>query len=457
MVVVGLGPANTDLVTLDTARRLAAGKRIFLRTARHPAASLVVGAATFDSLYEQFEQFDDVYAAIVEALVEAALVHGEVVYAVPGSPLVAERTVELLLADTRVEVEVCPALSFLDLTWVRLEIDPLREGVRVVDGHRFREDAAGDTGPLVVAQCHSAAVLSDIKLSLDRPADIEPEVTILHHLGLRDEVIVRVPWSDLDRTVAADHLTSLYIPRLATPIAATLVRLEVLVRRLRDECPWDAQQTHASVSRYVIEEAYELVEAIDALAGLGDGAEAVETPANGRAGDDPVDHLCEELGDVLFQVLFHACLAAEAGWFDLGDVASMLHDKLVRRHPHVFRRADFDTQQGEHAVASADDVVRNWEAIKGLERGGVVALDDAFASIPSSLPALLYAAKVLKRAGQLNIEVPSSSEQLDEHALGAVLLGIVAAAQRDGIDAEVALRRAAGALREHAMAPTDPS
>ena len=451
VVVVGLGPAGADLVTLDTARRIAAADRVFLRTGRHPAASVAVGATTFDALYERAEDFDQVYAAIVEALVAEASRHGDVLYAVPGSPLVAERTVELLLADERVEVQICPALSFLDLSWVRLGIDPLREGVRIVDGHRFREDAAGDRGPLLVAQCHSVDVLSDIKLSLDPPAGAEPNVTILHHLGLSDEVIVRVPWSELDRTVAADHLTSLYIPRLGTPVAAALVDIVALVRRLRDECPWDAQQTHASLSGYVIEEAYELVDAIGALGLLGEPDQRGDGVVLNAAGSDAVDHFCEELGDVLFQVLFHACLAAEAGWFELGDVASTLHDKLVRRHPHVFNRSDFDTREGEYAVASADDVVRNWDTIKRGERSDDRAANDPFASIPSSLPALIYAAKLLKRAAPFAEAQSAASEHLDEKALGEVLLGLVAAAQRDGVDAEIALRRAVARVREHAI------
>src|SRR5207253_7964499 len=111
----------------------------FVRTVRHPSASVVAGATSFDDVYEAASSLDEVYATIVERLVSAASSSpsGEVLYAVPGSPAVAERTVELLLADSRADVEVVPALSFLDLAWVRLGVDPFAAGVRVVDGHRF--------------------------------------------------------------------------------------------------------------------------------------------------------------------------------------------------------------------------------------------------------------------------------------------------------------------------------
>ncbi|MGH9083712.1 MAG: SAM-dependent methyltransferase, partial [Acidimicrobiales bacterium] len=156
LVAVGLGPAGPDLLT-DAVRTLLGGPGpVYLRTRRHPAAAAFPDAASFDHHYEEAGDFDEVYARIVEDLVAAAAaVPGPVVYAVPGSPLVAERTVDLLRHDPRVEVTVVPSLSFLDLAWVRLGVDPLAEGVRLVDGARFAREAAGQRGPLVVAQCWS--------------------------------------------------------------------------------------------------------------------------------------------------------------------------------------------------------------------------------------------------------------------------------------------------------------
>ena len=164
--MVGLGPAGPDLVTVAARDAIDGATARYVRTTRHPAAGAFRWTGSFDDLYERGASLERVYVAIVDALVDAASIHGEVVYAVPGSPRVAERTVGLLERDTRVEVEVVPSLSFLDLAWVRLGVDPLAEGVRVVDGHEFAVQAAGERGPLLVSQCDSRDVLSDVKLAL---------------------------------------------------------------------------------------------------------------------------------------------------------------------------------------------------------------------------------------------------------------------------------------------------
>ena len=262
VVVVGLGPAGPDLLTVATRDAIDRVPHRFMRTTRHPAAAIVPGAVSFDALYEAGATLDDVYAGIVDALAEAAAEHGEVLYAVPGSPRVAERTVELLAADPRVQVEVVPAMSFLDLAWSRLGVDPVALGVRVVDGRRFPVEAAGERGPLLVAQCDSRAVLSDVKVAFDEPP---PSATVLYHLGLSDESVREVPWEELDRGVAPDHLTSLWIPVAAAPVAAELTRFVELVRTLRHRCPWDREQTHQTLTRHLLEETYEVLEAIETL------------------------------------------------------------------------------------------------------------------------------------------------------------------------------------------------
>jgi len=171
VVIVGLGPGDVELLTVGTRDAINTIGTQFVRTRRHPAASIMESATSFDEVYEGASAIDDVYPAIVERLIAAATEAGEILYAVPGSPIVAERTVELLLADSRCEVEIIPALSFLDLTWARLGIDPVSVGVRILDGHRFAIEAAGERGPLLVAQCDSADVLSDVKLALDAGID----------------------------------------------------------------------------------------------------------------------------------------------------------------------------------------------------------------------------------------------------------------------------------------------
>jgi tetrapyrrole methylase family protein/MazG family protein len=422
VVVVGLGPAGPELCTSATIEAISRVPVRFVRTSRHPSVPVLGdGVTSFDDIYERAASFDEVYREVVDALVSAAAEHGEVLYAVPGSPRVAERSVELLCADPRVTTEVVPALSFLDLAWVRLGVDPLAAGVRVVDGRTFAVEAAGSAGPLLVAQCDSRHVLSEIKLSVEEPPELP--VIVLQRLGLPDERQAEVAWEDLDRVIDPDHLTSLYIPSLRAPVAAEFVRFDEQVRILRAECPWDAEQTHDSLRHHLLEETYEVLEAIDNVA-------AAERSGDGRQLDDAYAHLEEELGDLLYQVFFHAVLAAESGRFTVADVARGIHDKLERRHPHVF---------GDLGAATSEEVLTNWEQIKKDEKGRASVMD----GIPVALPALAYASKVLGKAATPPVELPTREPADADARIGAELFAAVVRARAAGVDPEAALRRTA--------------
>jgi tetrapyrrole methylase family protein/MazG family protein len=435
--VVGLGPAGPELITAGALKLLTGAERVYLRTTRHPAASVVPRARSFDHHYEAADSFEEVYRAIVADLVGAACDDGPVVYAVPGSPTVAERTVVLLSGDPRVasgevEVEVHPSVSFLDLAFARLGVDPVDAGVRLVDAERFAVDAAGQCGPLLVAQCWSRPLLSEVKLAVESPPDVP--VVVLHHLGLPEERVREVRWEDLDRSFEPDHLTSLWIPHLAAPVAAELVALDELVHILRARCPWDRRQTHASLGRHLLEESYEVLESIDALAavdaeggrsdgdaegGRSDGdAEGGRSDGDAEGGQSDGDaegearavaDLEEELGDLLFQVYFHATLAAEEGRFTLADVARGVHDKLVARHPHVF---------GDVIAATADEVAANWEVLKKAEKGRASVTE----GIPSALPSLALAAKLQRKAAAIGMVLPGLADEAVRVAEGAAAL-----------------------------------
>lgn len=417
VIVVGLGPAGPELITGAVQEAIAQASRRFVRTRRHPAAVAVEPAESFDNIYDQASSLDEVYRAIVDRLVAEAAV-GDVLYAVPGSPLVAERTVELLRAKSGVELEVLAGLSFADLVWDRVGVDPLAAGVRLVDGRNFAVDAAGERGPLLVAQCDSAHVLSDIKLAaldaFDRSAAgaTDEPVIVLRRLGLPDEQVFEVAWADLDRAVVPDHLTSLYVPRLGSPIAQEVARFADLAVELRRRCPWDKEQTHQSLRGHLLEETYEVLEALDAV--------DPETLSG-------YEELEEELGDLLYQIVFHSVMAAEAGQFTLADVAQGIHDKLKSRHPHVFGSPEAD----EAAADDADQVLVNWEAIKREQKGRTSVMD----GIPPGLPALLFADKVIHKARSVGV-VP----EVDTATVAGRLYSAVQAAQAAGLDAESELR-----------------
>jgi MazG family protein len=252
---------------------------------------------------------------------------------------------------------------------------------------------------------------------------------------------------------------------VADSAAAELARLEELVRTLRARCPWDRRQTHVSLAPHLMEEAYEALEAIE---DLGSAEPAVPS--------EVVAHLEEELGDVLFQVFFHSVLAEEKGRFTLTDVARAVHDKLVRRHPHVF---------GDVPAETAEDVAARWEVLKRSEKPG----RGATGGIPDAMPALAAAAKLLRKAESLDMDLPSaaerhatvvaslehlehigdqrSSEEAEDldvprgppskevevsssqevKAVGELLLAVVDLARRIGVDPETALRAETRRLR----------
>jgi tetrapyrrole methylase family protein/MazG family protein len=326
----------------------------------------------------------------------------------------------------------------------------MASGARVVDGRAIAE--AELAGPLLIAQCDNGFVLSDVKLELLEHLAPSTTVTIVQRLGLADEQVTAVALEDLDRVVEPDHLTAVFVDAGAgaSTAARELVRLFQLAKRLRDPggCPWDAEQTHHSLSRYLLEESYEVVEAIEALPIDAPGGDQPATPAAYAA-------LVDELGDLLYEVVFHAVLAEEADGFTMADVARGIHDKLVRRHPHVF---------GEVVADDADVVVRNWEQIKLAEKGTTSLVE----GITPGLPSLLYTNKLFRKAASIGLDPGDADEALDridaavasvragertaDDALAQLLAAAVVLARASGIDAESALRHWAARYRERFQA-----
>lgn len=436
ITIVGLGPADESFLTAQTRAAIETSPRCFLRTHRHPAAQILPDAVSFDEEYEHGESFEAVYATISERLIGEAA-KGDLLYAVPGSPLVLERSVELLrdaAASRQVNIEILAAMSFLDLAWTRLGIDPVTSGTRLIDGQEFAVAAAGQTGPLLVAQCYGRRVLSDIKLSVDAGPK---KVLVMQRVGLPDETIFEVGWDELDKKVEPDHLTSLWIPELHTPVAAEFVRFDELVRELRERCPWDQVQTHGSLRKHLLEEVYETLEALDARAALNDSEVEPDLDA----------HLVEELGDLLYQIFFHSRLGAERGSFTVADVARRVHDKLVARHPHVF------AEEATVGPNDAEEMALRWEEIKREEK----RRDSAMDGVPMALPALALAAKVQQRSEGAGFDVSGSADRVCNavarvaqvfdleqdkslDTIGDLLFETVALARNLKIDAEIALR-----------------
>ena len=444
--VVGLGPSSAQHLTAHTTELLTSSPVVRLRTRIHPAADAFSGVSSYDDYYDSADSFEVLYPKIVDNLVELASTspNGEVVYAVPGSPMVAERTVELLRLRSDVEVICEPAISVIDVACARLGKDPMALGLRVVDALGSVEPFRGP-GPLLILQTYAPEILASVADRLPR----ETVVTVLHHVGLDDEVIKELPAMELVSFDSADHLTSLWVEGLRTA-GESMDDLVDFMRRLRAECPWDQEHTHASLTRHLLEEAYETLDALETF---------VRVESEGGDHSVAVAHVEEELGDLLFQIVFHAELGDEEGHFNFATIADGVRDKLTGRHPHVF---------GDVEVSGSEEVASRWEDLKKKEKGRESVTD----GIAWQLPALTLYAKLLRKAQQVDLgsgtgenargqaisalqslnfapsgAIDSQSTSDTESAWGDALSAIAMCAQWSGVDLEGVLRERALQLR----------
>ncbi|MEB3198807.1 MAG: nucleoside triphosphate pyrophosphohydrolase [Candidatus Sericytochromatia bacterium] len=436
ITVVGLGPGDPDLLTVAADRTLRAASHLYLRTARHPTVAELdaqgLAYTAFDTLYERETDFDQLYERIVDTLAAAAE-QAPVCYAVPGHPLVAESTVQRLLKREGLTVTVLPGLSGVEATYALLGIDPTH-GMQLLDALALEGVRINPTLGALVVQVYSKRVASLAKIQLMRFFPDEHPVKLVRAASVPGQELVReLPLYELDRhPELIDHLTSLYLPPAP---AVSLDRLRDIIARLRGPggCPWDIEQTHASLRKYMLEEAYEAVEAIDA---------------------DDDQAMAEELGDVLLQVVLHAQIAEEREAFDLDEVAETLCDKLVFRHPHVF---------GEASVRDSAEVLANWDVLKAAEKQAAGASSESRLGRVPPMAALSLADKVMGRAAKAGFDWPSLDEafaKVDEewaelreavrggeaeavfHEWGDFLYALVNVSRRLRVDPEDALRQA---------------
>ncbi|MFP4978596.1 nucleoside triphosphate pyrophosphohydrolase [Paenibacillus sp. CN-4] len=449
LTIVGLGSGNPDQLTLGIVKRLRAASAVIVRTKEHPVmaalAELEIAAESFDGLYESLSSFPEVYEAITSALIERAksLPDGaELVYAVPGHPMVAESAVSQLrrrCPEEGIELTVLGGESFLDEAFIRLGFDPI-EGFQLLDASGIRSSQLQPELHTLIGQVYDTFTASEAKLCLMERYPDDYEVIVGHALGVdNEEKIERVPLYELDRLEGYGNLSLIYIPanREEEIQRRSFARLHEIVGILRspEGCPWDREQTHDSLRKNLIEETYEVLETIDE--------------------DDP-DHMKEELGDLLLQIMLHSQMEEEVGTFTVYDVIEGLNDKLIFRHPHVF---------GDTAAGNAEEALRNWDGMKAEEKrrkGIQPERESALSGVPRDLPALMKAYKLQKKAAKVgfdwdNIEdvLAKIAEELEELRqaiqegtgeermleLGDLLFAAVNAARFIDTDPEEALTR----------------
>lgn len=378
ITIIGLGAGSLEQLSVGVYRKLKETSLIMARTEEHPAIQELkeegIQMESFDYLYEKNDAFEAVYEQIVEALLKRSQKE-EVTYVVPGHPLVAERTVQLLVEkekDGIVSLNIVGGNSFLDPIFAALRIDPI-EGFQLLDGTDFSQDGVQMTQHILIGQVYDSFIASEVKLSLMEKYPYDHPVTIVTAAGSSEEKLSTVPLFELDRETEVNNLTTVYVP----PVARMEDRLKEwetfrgIIAKLRspEGCPWDQEQTHVTLKKYLVEETHELLEAIE------------------REDDDG---MIEELGDVLLQVFLHAQIGEDDGYFALEDVLQSIGEKMIRRHPHVF---------GDVQVENADAVVSNWQMIKEGENNQADTLLEEQERYASSLLTSLNYQKAAAKVG----------------------------------------------------------
>lgn len=384
ITIIGLGPGHIDQLTLQAWRILERADEVYLRTSRHPLVDDLPAKPTyynFDELYESATDFESLYQTITDKIIDLGKRPQGVIYAVPGHPMVGENTPLLIVnaaKEADIPVTVIDGLSFIEPSLRALEIDGI-DGLQLYDAieiaHAYHPPLNPDQ-PALIAQVYSQSVASDLKLTLMNQYPDEYPVILLHGAGTPNGKTEHLALYELDRSPHIAHMTTLYISPMEIP--SSFAALQNIMSHLRstEGCPWDRKQTHRSLRPYLLEETYEILEAIDA--------------------DDPQE-LAEELGDVLLHIVFHSQIAVDDGEFYITEVISKVIDKMVRRHPHIW--GDVDVEDAEH-------VVRNWEEIKKQEDVDKPKRDSQLDGVPKGLPALTQAFRLQERAAGVGFDWP---------------------------------------------------
>ncbi len=346
ITIIGLGPGKADLITRETWDWIQSIKEIYLRTAQHPVLAdfpSQLKIHSFDSIYDQTERFEDVYQTIVDEVIRHASDGEDITYAVPGHPFVAESTCDKIVkqaASKGIPCRVFEAVSFLEPVFTALGLDPfpnlvLMDALEIADAN-FPQFPP--SRPVLIAQVYSRMIAAEVKQTLMEVFPDEHPVKLIHAAGTAAQIIERLPLYEIDRSTHIGILTSLYVEPL--PVGSSFEEFQEIIAHLRapDGCPWDRKQTHQTLRTHLLSETYELLGALD---------------------DDDPQHMQEELGDLLLQIVLHAQIGAEEGEFTMADIVRGIYDKIIRRHPHVF---------GEVEVDGVETVLTNWDQIKADER-----------------------------------------------------------------------------------------
>lgn len=445
ITILGLGPGAPGSLTREAWAWLAGIDKLYLRTKLHPTVASLPDQLTlesFDAVYEEAKAFEAVYEVIVDQILRLGAMEEGVTYAVPGHPFIAEATCPQIVKRAKsanIPVRVIDGLSFLEPTFRALKIDPFPDFVLADAIQISMSQTPGfpPSSPALIAQIYSKTIASDVKLTLMSAYPDEHSVKLVHGAGTDGEIVEELQLYEIDQSPYFGYLSSLFIPPIS-PNASFEAFQEIIARlRAPDGCPWDREQTHHSLRPFLIEEAYEALDALDRK---------------------NMTDLREELGDLLLQIVLHAQIATENGDFNIHQVIDGIGSKLIRRHPHVFSQVDVDGVSG---------VIRNWEVIKAEERreNGASGKRGLLDGVPVALPALLQAEEIIERVGRVKFDRLIEKGDLDKihHILnaleeakenekgrfiGELILSVAVLAHQMDIGPESALRERLNIFRE---------
>jgi len=394
ITIVGLGPGDAGLITRQAWHLLSAADTVYLRTGRHPAAAQLpphLQLHTFDHIYRDAAQFADIYRRIADEVLRLAA-ERDLIYAVPGNPFVGETTVAAIREDAAaagIPVNVVAGLSFVEPVLASLGVDAL-DGLQLFDAIELAAlsyPPINPDVPVLLGQVYSRLLAGELKLSLLSIYPAEHRVALAHAAGDESQNVEWLPLFEIDRSQRIDHLTSLYLPPLPHKAGLPALAETVAVLRGPGGCPWDQEQTPQSMRGGFLEEAYEVLAALDA---------------------DDAGNLREELGDLLYHIVMQTQMATETGDFTLSDVIAGIEAKLKRRHPHVW---------GDWQVSNSAEVLRNWELLKQREKADrPVEQTSELDGIPANLPALARSQKIQTKVARTGFDWPDIAGVYDKLA-----------------------------------------
>ena len=389
ITIVSLGTGDERLLTREAETALRNASRLVLRTRQHPMVPFLtregIAFETLDALYDECADFDTFNLAASVRLM--SLSEDEpLCYAVSDASM--DNTVLTLLSvlPRDASAAVVPGVSHAQRCLALVGAHP--PAMRILAASEFLTLRNTPCEAGLILELNSRECAGEVKLRLSSLLPDEWEVTFLYDAARTGEMsAVRIPLYELDRQPAYDHMSAVYVPPAPMESRARydMDDLVNVMTRLRapDGCPWDREQTHESLLVNLLEESYEFIQAV-------------------RDGD--VEHMYDELGDVLLQVAFHAEIARQHGDFDLTDVTTAICRKMIERHPHIFGAVRADT---------SEEVLDNWEAIKRRQRG-ITSTAQAMADVSAGLSALMRAQKVQHKAHKVGFDFPDAPAALEK-------------------------------------------